>query len=420
MSWFTDLFKRKPKETKQAPTFGGFWPIYSQFGTDIYASDAVQQAISCIVTEMKKLNPTHIRMIDNDPIPIKGNMRDLLNEPNQLMTTADFLEKTTWLLMLNYNAFIIPTYYEWTDEKTGQKKRYYDGLYPINPAQVDFIEDAGGRLFVNFQFASGYETTINYNDVIHIRKNFSVNEYMGGNDAGQPDNAALLETLELNKTLLSGIAKAMKASYAVNGVVKYNTMMDDGATEAALQELERKLRNSESGFLPLDMKTEFTPLPRNVAIIDEPTLKFIDEKILRNFGVPLCILRGDFTKDQYNAFYQRTLEPLIISFSQAFTKKLFTPRERAFGNKIELYPKDLVFMTVEQTLQLVNLLAPTGAMYENEKRTAFGLRPLEELRGKRYISLNWIESQNAGAYQVGNDTAAEEEPQPEPETETEG
>ena len=420
MSWFTDLFKRKPKETKQAPTFGGFWPIYSQFGTDIYASDAVQQAISCIVTEMKKLNPTHIRMIDNDPIPIKGNMRDLLNEPNQLMTTADFLEKTTWLLMLNYNAFIIPTYYEWTDEKTGQKKRYYDGLYPINPAQVDFIEDAGGRLFVNFQFASGYETTINYNDVIHIRKNFSVNEYMGGNDAGQPDNAALLETLDLNKTLLSGIAKAMKASYAVNGVVKYNTMMDDGATEAALQELERKLRNSESGFLPLDMKTEFTPLPRNVAMIDEPTLKFIDEKILRNFGVPLCILRGDFSKEQYNAFYQRTLEPLIISFSQAFTKKLFTPRERAFGNKIELYPKDLVFMTVEQTLQLVNLLAPTGAMYENEKRTAFGLRPLEELRGKRYISLNWIESQNAGAYQVGNDTAAEEEPQPEPETETEG
>lgn len=420
MSWFTDLFKRKPKETKQAPTFGGFWPIYSQFGTDIYASDAVQQAISCIVTEMKKLNPTHIRMIDNDPIPIKGNMRDLLNEPNQLMTTADFLEKTTWLLMLNYNAFIIPTYYEWTDEKTGQKKRYYDGLYPINPAQVDFIEDAGGRLFVNFQFASGYETTINYNDVIHIRKNFSVNEYMGGNDAGQPDNAALLETLELNKTLLSGIAKAMKASYAVNGVVKYNTMMDDGTTEAALQELERKLRNSESGFLPLDMKTEFTPLPRNVAIIDEPTLKFIDEKILRNFGVPLCILRGDFSKEQYNAFYQRTLEPLIITFSQAFTKKLFTPRERAFGNKIELYPKDLVFMTVEQTLQLVNLLSPTGAMYENEKRTAFGLRPLEELRGKRYISLNWIESQNAGAYQVGNDTGAEEEPQPEPETETEG
>lgn len=401
MSWITDLFKKKPKDAKQAGTLSGFWPWYTQFGTDIYASDAVQQALACIVTEMKKLNPVHVRTIDNDPIPIKGNIKDLLDSPNQLMTTSDFLEKVTWLLLLNYNAFIIPTFTEWTDGKV--KRRLYDGLYPINPVQVDFIEDAGGRLYITFIFRNGYETTIPYDDVIHIRKNFAVSEYMGGNEMGQPDHKALLETLELNKTLLDGVAKAMKASYAINGVVKYNTMMDDGRTEAALQELERKLRNSESGFLPVDIKTDFQALPKSVALVDEPTLKFIDEKILRNFGVPLPILKGDYTKVQFNAFYQRTLEPLIISFSQAFTKKLFTPRERAFGNRIELYPKDLIFMTVEQTLELVNILAPTGAMYENEKRAAFGLRPLEELKGKRYMSLNWIDAQNASKYQIGKE-----------------
>ena len=52
----------------------------------------------------------------------------------------------------------------------------------------------------------------------------------------------------------------MKASYAVNGVVKYNTLLDDGKTEAALADLERKLVNNESGFLPLDLKADFTPL----------------------------------------------------------------------------------------------------------------------------------------------------------------
>ena len=45
----------------------------------------------------------------------------------------------------------------------------------------------------------------------------------------------------------------MNASYAVNGIVKYNTIMDDGKTEKALKEMERKLQNSESGFLPLDL-----------------------------------------------------------------------------------------------------------------------------------------------------------------------
>lgn len=401
MEWFDKLFRRPPKDRKFAPTLDGYVPIYSQFGTNIYASDVVQQAVKCIVDEMKKLNPTHVRYNGQDPVPVKSTIQDVLNCPNDLMTTSEFLEKTVWLLLLNYNVFIIPTYYTWVDDKTGVERRSYEALYPINPIQVDFIEDASGKLFVTFWFWNGYKTTIAYDDCIHIRYNFSINQYMGGNLMGQPDHQALLKTLELNNDLLQGVAKAMKASYAVNGVVKYNTLIDNGSTEAALKELESKLRNSESGFLPLDLKAEFTPLEHKSTLVDEATLKFIDEKILRNWGVPLPILTGNYTKDQYEAFYQKTLEPIIISISQAFTKKLFTRREKAFGNKIELYPKDLIFMTVAQTLEMINSLSPTGALFENEKRTALGLRPLPELEGKRYMSLNWVNAENADQYQLG-------------------
>lgn len=402
MEWFDKLFKRQPKNIKFAPTLDGFVPIYSQFGTNIYASDVVQQALKCIVDEMKKLKPMHVRYNGSDPVPVQsGDIKEVLEEPNPLMTQSEFLEKICWLLLMNYNAFIIPTYYTWTDEKTGAERRYYESLYPINPTQVDFIEDAGGRLFVKFWFWDGKTTTVRYDDVIHIKYNYSVNQYMGGNELGQPDHKALLSTLELNNTLLEGVAKAMKASYAVNGVVKYNTLMDDGKTEQALRELERKLKNNESGFMALDLKSEFMPLEHNSQIVDENTLKFIDEKILRNFGVPLAILTGDFTKEQYEAFYQKTLEPLVISISQAFTKKMFTKRERAFGNKIELYPKELIFMTISQTLEMINILSPTGGLFENEKRVALGLQPLPELEGKRYMSLNWIDANNANQYQVG-------------------
>ena len=154
--------------------------------------------------------------------------------------------------------------------------------------------------------------------------------------------------------------------------------------------------------MPLDLKAEFTPLQNRTQIVDDNTLKFVDEKILRNFGVPLCILEGDYTKEQYEAFYQKTLEPIVIAISQAFTKKMFSDREKSFGNRIELYPKELIFMTISQTLEMINLLAPTGAMYENEKRTALGLPPLPELEGQRYMSLNWINANQAAQYQVGN------------------
>lgn len=405
MKWFDDLFRRAPKKQKQAMTLDGFTPWYSQFGTDIYASDVVQQALKCIVDEIKKLNPTHVRVNGADPAPVpKSSVQKVLDEPNPLMTTSEFIEKMTWLLLLNYNAFVIPTYYTWIDNKTGAERKYFTALYPIKPSQVDFIEDESGSLFVHFYFLNGYDTTVKYSDVIHLRYNYSVNEYMGGDMTGQPNHKAILETLSLNHDLLQGVAKAMKSSYAVNGVVKYNTLIDDGTMDKNLKELEKKLMNNESGFLPMDLKADFTPLERKTNLVDKPTLEFVDEKILRNWGVPLAILTGDYNKEQYEAFYQKTLEPLIISFSQAFTKKLFTDREKSLGNEVRFMPKELIFMTVSQTLEMINILSPTGALYENEKRVALGLRPLPELEGKRYMSLNWINAEDAQQYQTGQNT----------------
>ena len=400
MGWI-DKFKKKPKvNTVYADMLNGYMPIFSQFGQNIYASDVVQQAIMCIVSELKKLIPTHVISDGADVESVKGNVQNVLNNPNELMTTSEFIEKFVWNLFFNYNSFIIPTFTSYIDAK-GVEQRNYTGLYPVQPTNVEFEQDTTGRLYVKMTFANGYETTLPYDDVIHIRYKYSVGDYMGGNECGQPDNEALLETLQINKDLLKGVASAMKSSFAINGVVKINTMLDDGKTEKALKELEDKLRKSESGFLPLDLKSEFIPITHEIQLVDADTLKFIDEKILRHFGVPLCILLGDYTKEQYEAFYQKTLEPIIKSISEAFTKTIFTPRMRSFGNKIVFYPKDLIFMSVSQTLEMVRLLGDSGALYENEKRVAFGLRPLSELNGVRMQSLNYVNVNIANTYQTG-------------------
>ena len=401
LGWLDKLRRKPTVKTNYAEMLNGFTPIFSQFGNDIYASDVVQQAVNCIVSEMKKLNPQHVRKNGSDVIPVNSSIQTVLTKPNELMTTSDFLEKVVWQLIFNYNSFIIPTYYTWTDEETGATKKYYTGLYPVQPTQVDFIQDASNTLYVKLTFANNYNTTIPYSEIIHIRYRFSVNEFMGGNEFGQPDNDALLKTLDLNNQLLQGVSHAMKSSFAINGVVKFKSMIDGGKTEKALRELEEKLRNSESGFLPLDITSEFIPIQREIELVDEGTLKFIDEKILRHFGVPLCILTGDYTKQQYEAFYQKTLEPLILAISQAFTRGLFTDRELSFGNEIKLYPKDLIFMSVDQTLEMVRLLGDSGSIYENEKRVAFGLRPLPELEGVRMQSLNYLNVEYAKDYQVG-------------------
>ena len=80
MEWFDRLFRRKPNNTKLATSLNGWLPIYGQFGTNIYASDVVVQALKCIVDEMKKLQPMHIRYINNDPVPVRGNIQEVLDD----------------------------------------------------------------------------------------------------------------------------------------------------------------------------------------------------------------------------------------------------------------------------------------------------------------------------------------------------
>ena len=389
-----DIFKKKNKTKNWAKMLSGQTPIFSQFGTDIYASDVVQQAVNCIVTEIAKSVPLHVISSNGINSTVKqSSIQRILNHPNDTMTTSDFLEKITWSLFLNYNAFVLPV---WNEERLIK-------LLPIQPTSVEFLEDGSKRLYVKFTFASGENYTVKYSDVIHLRKNYSVNELMGGDNRGQPTNTALLKTLEINDQLLQGVAKAINASFAVNAVVKYNTLIDDGETERNIRGLEKKLENSQSGILPMDLKAEFIPVKRDTKIVDADTLKFIDEKILRNFGVPLCILMGDYTKAQYEAFYQKTLEPILIKYSQTFTKALFSNRESfGYGNEIIFQSKQLQFMTMSEKLEMIRLLGDSGSIFENEKRTVLGMQPVPELDGVRKQSLNYVDTSIAAEYQLGN------------------
>ena len=393
---FFDFLKPKSEKTnyKYMSVMSGRTPIFSQFGTDVYASDVVQQAISSIVFELKKLDPIQVRGEGADSAPVKSSLNKVLKNPNKLMTTTEFVEKVSWLLFLNYNAFIYIK-----RDISGQVTE----LFPLNPTQVDFIEDSLGTVFVKFRFGTS-EMTVPYDNLIHLRYKFSVSDVMGGNTNGQPDNTALLKTLSLNQTLLEGVAKAMKSSYAVNGVVKYNTLIDREKVQVEIDKLEKALVNSESGIMGLDLKSDFVPLNREIQLVDNATIEFIDAKILRHFGVSLPILTGDYTKEQYDAFYQKTLEPLIKSFGQAFTKALLTQGERDHGNEIRFYSKELIFMTTSEKLEMIRLLGDSGALYENEKRHAFGLQPLPELQGVRMMSLNYVNVDNATQYQIGEPT----------------
>jgi HK97 family phage portal protein len=396
---FLEKLKRARDNRKYSMMLHNDRPIFSSFGRDIFSSDVVQSAIKCISDELIKCKPMHIIQNDRAIIPQDSDISKVLESPNDLMTTSDFINKITYLYMTQSNVFIFPQFEFYKDK--GKTKRKLTALYPLNPMSTQFFEDDNGALFVQFVFSNGTKTDLlPYEYLIHWRKDFTANDYMGGNLNGRANVESLLKVLEINNTLIDALPNAVKSSYAINGVMKYGSVLSLDKQRENLEKFNEILTNSKSGIVPVDMGGEFIPISRNIQLVDSTTLQFIDEKILRFFKVPLPILKGDFTAEQHEAFVQSTIEPLIVSLGQAFTKALFSSRASfGFGNKVVFYFDRIESMTNDQKIKIIQEVGGRGALTNNYILSMFGIPPYPE-GDTRYMSLNYVDVNIANQYQM--------------------
>lgn len=398
--------KAKKDGFRLAYTQTGTMPYYTNGVSRTSDSDTVQQAISAIAKEFKKVIPKHIRE-KNGCLEYVGDspIQKSFNYINPNMTLSDFLEMCIWKLHTEFNCYIYPVYDGLeTEDNSKRLYRKYTAYYPLHPRAVTYLENEMGNILrIRFEFAEGKILELPYQDIIHIRLNYGLNEFAGGDQYGRPNNEALLKTIEINHKLLEGVSKGAEASQVVNGIVKYNTMLSDKTIEESIAEFNKRLENNQSGIVGLDMKTEYTPMTREVKLVDKDTLDFIDKKILRNYGVSQNILDGTATAEEKRAFLETTLEPLLISFGQAFTKVLFSRGQINGGNKIEFYYNRMETMTNQEKLEQATFLRDMGALTINQALHTFGYPPIAGGNGEKKVqSLNYVDTDIANEYQLSN------------------
>lgn len=401
---FLSSGKAKNDGFRLAYSQSGVMPYYPNNVSVISDSDTVQQAIAAIAKEFKKVVPKHIRerngyleYVSNSPI------QKSFNYINPNMTLSDFLEMCIWKLFTEFNCYIYPVYEGLENEDNSNRLyRKYVAYYPLHPRAVTYLENEKGDILrIKFEFAEGRMLELPYEDVIHIRLNYGMNEFVGGDRYGKPNNEALLKTLEINHKLLEGVSKGAEASQVVNGIVRYNTLLSDKSIEENIKEFNKKLADNKSGIMGLDAKAEYTPMTREVRLVDKDTLDFVDKKILRNYGVSQEILDGTATAEAKRAFLENTLEPLLVSFSQAFTKVLFSRQQINGGNKVSFYFNRMETMTNQEKIEQATLLRDIGGTTINEIRELFGYPPIPE-GNKSMQSLNYVDSDIANDYQLSN------------------
>lgn len=400
------IFSRK-KKTQESIT--GFKLVHNiempliPFGDNIMKSDVVMICVDRVASQCAKLKGRYIKVDDKGIQTEKtGDISFILkHQPNEYMTPYQFIYKVVSLLLLNNNAFVYPIY----DRLTLKLK----GLYPLNPITVEPIEYRDGSHTYKFYFQDGTVYEIPLENVIHLKRFFTKNDFFGGDNAsGEHD--ALLKTVSINDALVQGVEAAMKSSFKIKGLLKINGMLKESDKEKQLEEFTRAVRKSsesDNSIIPMDSKADYTPLVSDPKLVDEPTLKFIQSKILDYFGVSEAVFNNDYDENEFNSFYESTIEPLAIQLSEAFSLGLLTNNQLERGEEIIFFSERLQYASWNTKVQAIEKLMGLGIMSLNESRNLLGLEPIKG-GDKRLQSLNYVDASKANQYQVGKEEENDE------------
>lgn len=368
-----------------------FTPTFTPFSGNAYDSDVVRAAVDAIARNAAKFKARHIRRVNGEIIPTNSPLERLLQiRPNPFMDAYTFQYKVVTLLLMTNNAFV---YIDW--DEMGNVR----GLYPIDFAQVEFLEarDRPGEIYARFRFRGGQVVTLPYEDLIHLRRFFYKNDLFG-----EPSNNALAPTLELINTSNQGIINAVKSSAFLRGILKFTSMLkpEDIKKQRDMFVADYLNITNNGGVAATDAKADYIPLNNEPKMVDDKQMSLIENKIYKYFGVNEKIIQSNYTEDEWNAFYESVLEPLAIQMSLEFSAKLFSERERGFGNEIIFEANRLQYASNDTKIRLIETLVDRGLLSKNEAREIFNMGPIPD--GDKFIvSLNFVDAAIANEYQLG-------------------
>lgn len=331
----------------------------------LYHSDIVRACIRPKTKAIGKLVAKHIR---NDASGIKTNpdayIRFLLEEPNPIMSGQVMQEKVANQLALNNNAFILIIRDEYG---------YPCELYPIPCSGVEALY-INNELYLKFYFLNGNISTFPYTEIIHLRDDFNENDIFGESPA-----KALTSLMEIISTTDQGIVKAVKNSSIIQWLLKFTTALrpEDLKTQATdFANNYLSLNSSSIGVAAVDSKAEAIRVEPKDYVPNASQMDRTTQRIYSFFNTNEKIVKSTYDEDEWISYYEAVIEPLAAQMSGEYTRKLFTRRERGFGNKIIFEASNLTFASMQTKLAL-QAMVDRGAMTPNEWREILNLAPVE-------------------------------------------
>ena len=378
----------------RAKLLNGWANDYAPFDGEAYDTATGRNCIDTVARHAGKLHPRHIvRKNGNIVKNADSKLQYLLStRPNWLMTASEFIEKIVAQYYCYNNLFV----YIQRDMNGN-----VEALWPLNFNNLELFEDKKGNLYCRFTFGTGEQATVPYEEMIHIRRHFNRDDVFG-----DPEGKILREDINLLKAVKTAVINVVKNFHKLRGIIQWTGTVRPEDQESMWQKFVNSFAgpSNGSGIGSLDNRGKFQQLTTDTQTFDASQMTFARDNLYKYFGVNEKIVSGKFTEEEYQAFYESVIAPIAIKLSQEFTEKLFTQKERGFGNEVLFEANRLAYMSTASKVKIAEAMIPAGAIKRNEIRELFGYAGLPGKEGEEIVvSLNYVKAKDQSLYQTGKD-----------------
>lgn len=368
-------------------TLTAYRPVFTNWGGAIYESEIVRAAIDARARHMSKLKVETVGTA-NPSLQSK-----LAQGPNQWQTWSQFLYRTSTILDVNNNVFIVPVF---------DDRMIITGVFPVLPSRCELVE-YDNELWLRYQFSNGQYAAVEFRKCALLTKHQYKSDFFGDT------NGALSETMQLIHIQNQGIEEGVKNAATFRFMATLNNF--SSAADLA-KERERFTEynlstDSEAGGFLLFPNTykDIKQIDVKPYSIDSEQMKQIRENVFEYFGVSENVLQNSAKSEDLEAFFDGAIEPFAIQFSEAMTKMLFSERERSQGSYLIANANRLQYMSTSQKVQMAKELGDRGAILIDEIRELFNFAPLPDGAGQ----VAPIRGEYKATDELGGNTDANEE-----------
>lgn len=373
MGLFEKLFPRRPPDTDPRAyfkTLTAYQPVYTTYRGGLYEMALTRAAISAFARHCSKLHLELVGDFRPELAPVLGQ------QPNPWMDASKFIARLATIYQVQNNAFIVPV-----EDAAGRLV----GYYPVLPQQT-IIREYGGAPYLQYEFWGGQRAAVELSRAGLLTQHQYEDDFFGA------DNRPMLPTLQVMQTQDEGIVNGIKNATTIRFLARLAANLKQKDIDAERKRFAKdNLEGNNTGVMMFDSKyADVKQIESTALVVNPKQQELIRENVFEYFGTNEKILTNTYTEDEWNAYYEGSIEPFAIQLSLVLTAMTFTPAEIAQGAGIIATANRLQYASNNTKLNIVTQLFDRGFLTHNMGLEIFNMPPVED-GDKYYIRKEYAE-----------------------------